>query len=108
MNGPRDPPETPPPFMVNAILNFHFDFLKPSLIDLPCFFTRHLCIEFSPQQEVKPFTVPCTAGSVCVCVCVSNETDKEGKKLQRQDKIDVNMKRHLILTTQITILIHML
>ena len=41
-------------------------------------------------------------------VCVSNETDKEGKKLQRQNKIDVNMKRHLILTTQITILIHML
>ena len=26
---PRDP--TPPPFMANAILNFHFDFLTPSL-----------------------------------------------------------------------------
>ena len=24
--------ETPPPFMANAILNFHFDFLNPSLI----------------------------------------------------------------------------
>ena len=31
--------ETPsrphPPFMANAILNFHFDFLKPSLTDCP-------------------------------------------------------------------------
>ena len=26
------PPRDPPPFMANAILNFHFDFLKPSLI----------------------------------------------------------------------------
>ena len=25
-------PSRPPPFMANAILNFHFDFLKPSLI----------------------------------------------------------------------------
>ena len=25
------PPRDPPPFMANAILNFHFDFLKPSL-----------------------------------------------------------------------------
>ena len=24
-------PSRPPPFMANAILNFHFDFLKPSL-----------------------------------------------------------------------------
>ena len=29
---PRDPLETPPPFMANAILNFHFDFWHPSLI----------------------------------------------------------------------------
>ena len=27
--GTRDPLETPPPFMANAILNFHFDFLNP-------------------------------------------------------------------------------
>ena len=26
------PPRAPPPFMANAILNFHFDFLNPSLI----------------------------------------------------------------------------
>ena len=26
------PPRDPPPFMANAILNFHFDFLTPSLI----------------------------------------------------------------------------
>ena len=25
----------PPPFMANAILNFHFDFLNPSLIQNP-------------------------------------------------------------------------
>ena len=25
------PPRDPPPFMANAILNFHFDFLTPSL-----------------------------------------------------------------------------
>ena len=75
------------------------------LIDLPCFFTRHLCIEFLPQQEVKPFTVPCTAGSVCVWVM---KQIKRAKRLQRQDKIDVNMKRHLIPTALITILIHML
>ena len=25
------PSRPPPPFMANAILNFHFDFLKPSL-----------------------------------------------------------------------------
>ena len=28
------PVSTPPPFMANAILNFHFDFLNPSLISL--------------------------------------------------------------------------
>ena len=27
--------ETPPPFMANAILNFHFDFPHTSLIDVP-------------------------------------------------------------------------
>ena len=27
-------PPSPPPFMANAILNFHFDFLKPSLIKI--------------------------------------------------------------------------
>ena len=26
-------PSRPPPFMANAILNFHFDFLTPSLIN---------------------------------------------------------------------------
>ena len=26
------PPRDPPPFMANAILNFHFDYLNPSLI----------------------------------------------------------------------------
>ena len=36
------PPRDPPPFMANAILNFHFDFLTPSLrghgsrVILPC------------------------------------------------------------------------
>ena len=29
--GTRDPLETPPPFMANAILNFHFDFPHTSL-----------------------------------------------------------------------------
>ena len=29
VNGTRDPPS---PFMANAILNFHFDYLNPSLI----------------------------------------------------------------------------
>ena len=29
--GPRDPLKPPPPFMANAILNFHFDFLNTSL-----------------------------------------------------------------------------
>ena len=29
--GKRDPLETPPSFMANAILNFHFDYLTPSL-----------------------------------------------------------------------------
>ena len=28
------PPRDPPPFMANAILNFHFDFLNPSLSDI--------------------------------------------------------------------------
>ena len=32
LSGKRDPLETPPPFMANAILNFHFDYLHPSLI----------------------------------------------------------------------------
>ena len=27
------PPRDPPPFMANAILNFHFDYLNPSLIE---------------------------------------------------------------------------
>ena len=35
--GTRDPLETPPPFMANAILNFHFDFLTPSLNGLPAY-----------------------------------------------------------------------
>ena len=26
------PPQDPPPFMANTILNFHFDYLNPSLI----------------------------------------------------------------------------
>ena len=30
------PPRDPPPFMGNAILNFHFDFLNTSLIYTPC------------------------------------------------------------------------
>ena len=30
------PPRDPPPFMANAILNFHFDFLHPSLSFLRC------------------------------------------------------------------------
>ena len=29
------PSRPPPPLMANAILNFHFDFLNPSLIVLP-------------------------------------------------------------------------
>ena len=29
------PPQDPPPFMANTILNFHFDYLNPSLIDTP-------------------------------------------------------------------------
>ena len=28
------PSRPPPPFMANAILNFHFDYLNPSLINL--------------------------------------------------------------------------
>ena len=27
----NETPSRPPPFMANAILNFHFDYLKPSL-----------------------------------------------------------------------------
>ena len=30
------PPRDPPPFMANAILNFHFDFLNPSLRAATC------------------------------------------------------------------------
>ena len=29
-------PSRPPPFMANAILNFHFDYLNPSLIGAQC------------------------------------------------------------------------
>ena len=29
------PSRPPPPFMANAILNFHFDYLNPSLINFP-------------------------------------------------------------------------
>ena len=54
----------PPPFMANAILNFHFDFLHPSLInnDLPFgapgigpLFTNKI---FTLQQST-PCVVPC-------------------------------------------------
>ena len=33
------PPRDPPPFMANAILNFHFDFLHPSLSSKQCMAT---------------------------------------------------------------------
>ena len=30
----NETPSRPPPFMANAILNFHFDYVTPSLIDV--------------------------------------------------------------------------
>ena len=46
--GTRDPLETPSPFMANAILNFHFDYLNPSLREklLHPFFARNELHEF--------------------------------------------------------------
>ena len=36
------PSRPPPPFMANAILNFHFDFLNPSLKLMAKFVPTHL------------------------------------------------------------------
>ena len=47
----------PPPFMANAILNFHFDFPHPSLILTPALDTRkHESIEEN-SFSMKPFGV---------------------------------------------------
>ena len=47
------PPRDPPPFMANAILNFHFDFLTPSLMwnfEQFSSLITHCCI---PQVQVN-------------------------------------------------------
>merc|ERR1712209_68790 len=35
------PPRDPPPFMANAILNFHFDYWHTSLNFIQCYFPNH-------------------------------------------------------------------
>ena len=44
----------PPPFMAKAILNFHFDYLKPSLAQLDVFCCLHcaICINHFFRHEV--------------------------------------------------------
>ena len=44
--------ETPPPFMANAILNFHFDFLTPSLIlAANQFFVGWLLVKYAQNSQ---------------------------------------------------------
>ena len=46
------PSRPPTPFMANAILNFHFDFLKPSLT------SRHLAFVFPAGHEEEVEVLP--------------------------------------------------
>ena len=36
--------DPPPPFMANAILNFHFDYLNPSLTESLCLLLKSLIV----------------------------------------------------------------
>ena len=45
------PPRDPPPFMANAILNFHFDYLTPSLSCTELAFSHARITSFKPQQR---------------------------------------------------------
>ena len=45
-------PSRPPPFMANAILNFHFDFLTPSLIlAANQFFVGWLLVKYAQNSQ---------------------------------------------------------
>ena len=76
------PPRDPPPFMANAILNFHFDYLNPSLTSQTncqlvsgCFVER-LYLKLSklivslvsgePLHSDMYLYLDC----ICVCVCI--------------------------------------
>ena len=43
------PPRDPPPFLANAILNFHFDFLHPSLK----LYTKSAAFKYFARQVIK-------------------------------------------------------
>ena len=69
-------PSRPPPFMANAILNFHFDFLTPSLI-IFLFFLFAFILLFS-QSEVM---WECSGSGVrCVMGAPSFPTSRSVRK----------------------------
>ena len=52
------PSRPPPPFMANAILNFHFDFLHPSLMQIkPTSHHRGYGSENNHAIKIKPTTL---------------------------------------------------
>ena len=51
-------PSSPPPFMANAILNFHFDFLKPSLKAFTAIFGECLNYKSGLRILIWPLEVP--------------------------------------------------
>ena len=54
-------PRDPPPFMANAILNFHFDFLTPSLTFIHRFDNDKVMVIFTNSMELcwpQPMNTP--------------------------------------------------
>ena len=49
------PPRDPPPFMANAILNFHFDYLNPSLIRRRRIFSQRRRKKKQRKKRMKMF-----------------------------------------------------
>ena len=55
----NETPSRPPPFMANAILNFHSDFLNPSLIERKDF--NDVCIEDIKKTNLSLMLIPPSA-----------------------------------------------
>ena len=66
------PPRDPPLFMANAILNFHFDFLTPSLKALT-------------ESEEKWCALHCAAAHCFYCCCILTE-DEPGKPAYKEQR----------------------
>ena len=52
------PSRPPPPFMANAILNFHFDYLTPSLSRVP---DNYIYWHNPQEKDFTCYFVPCSA-----------------------------------------------